>query len=300
MPWDGGTQTIGDWVVNHDVIVAHDRHDPRITAIDPQAEWDRFDPYFAWPQAWIRHPVTGVVHLWVQPDEAVLNAWSRASWGEDLTPQAELREVLERTGLLVRADRLARRRKAWMRSLADARAALADQGACVLPGVFAPTPEFIASLRPYLDRRDLLQPDIQEYVPHRFAHADVSYCRFLHRQFDPAVASVLPDKVRPSYPFLARYDAGASMLRHTDRPQCRWNASILLDSDPAIVDPARGWAIHVATAHGDLALRASLGDAVIFSGTKCPHWRRTMPGHIRHQTIMFCHWVSADFAGPLA
>jgi hypothetical protein len=103
--------------------------------------------------------------------------------------------------------------------------------------------------------------------------------------------------VKPSYSFLAVYERGAVLRRHTDREQCAWNLSVALGSEPHLpVD--RQWPLHIETASGRHAVRLGPGDAVVYSGSDSPHWRDELQS-IDSVTVAFCHFVDAAYEGPL-
>ncbi|MEM9491884.1 MAG: hypothetical protein AAGC55_22250, partial [Myxococcota bacterium] len=103
--------------------------------------------------------------------------------------------------------------------------------------------------------------------------------------------------IKPSYAFLSRYREGAVLHRHTDRDQCAWNLSVVLDQYP---DPSRdqAWPIHFAIRGSVHTALLGSGDGVLYSGTQVPHWRDALPAGQR-VTIGIFHFVDREFAGSL-
>jgi len=62
-----------------------------------------------------------------------------------------------------------------------------------------------------------------------FKHNDELF-RFLHRQTGYLFRHVTGEMIIPSYTYLSAYREDADLERHVDRPQCVWNASLLVDT----------------------------------------------------------------------
>jgi hypothetical protein len=121
--------------------------------------------------------------------------------------------------------------------------------------------------------------------------------RFLHHQLLWTVNQLVPEEVRPSYAYLAVYHPGATLRRHIDRPQCQWNVSLVLDTEPE-VNRASAWPIYLEVQGEAREVRLGMGDFVLYRGTDVPHWRKAQPEGCR-STIGFFHFVSMDFEGSL-
>src|SRR5690606_21265419 len=111
-------------------------------------------------------------------------------------------------------------------------------------------------------------------VPRRNVIHNEPLMQFLHQQLAPLIQELLAEPIKPSYAFLASYQAGAELRRHTDRPQCDWNASLLLDSHP---EPAEPWPFWLEQAQGRAQIALRPGDLVFYSGLRNPHGRDTLP-----------------------
>jgi hypothetical protein len=124
--------------------------------------------------------------------------------------------------------------------------------------------------------------------------------RVLHAQLAPVFAEVLGIEIMPSYAYSCWYADGARLEIHTDRPQCGYTASLLVASTAASEDVGP-WPLGIVnpTTRETARYVQSNGEAVLFCGTRYPHFREAQPGG-RVSTCVFFHYVTRDFAGTLA
>jgi hypothetical protein len=122
--------------------------------------------------------------------------------------------------------------------------------------------------------------------------------RLLHQASQKLVNSIVPQEVKTSYSFSANYDHGSSLPMHTDRPQCVYNISVMLGSNPTEYD-VKKWPLWIRRPEQDYAVELAPGDAVIYSGTMDPHWRDQMPDGLISCMGVFFHYVPIDFEGKL-
>lgn len=95
----------------------------------------------------------------------------------------------------------------------------------------------------------------------------------------------------PTYAYLRLYKHGDTLARHTDRPACEISVTLCLGAQPE--DP---WPIWVEGPNGTTAVKLSAGDALLYRGIECPHWREAFAG--RYLAQVFLHYV--DQRGPYA
>lgn len=176
------------------------------------------------------------------------------------------------------------------------RQSLAEQDYLVLPKLLSPLQ--LALIRLYVRR--LSAEGLMEYKTDycRDHHHNEPLMQLLQRELLRVIAKLVPEPVLASYSLLAIYHNQADLPRHVDREQCEWNLSLVLDLEPE----ARGpdvWPIYLEMAPGDVRkVMLEIGDAVLYSGTRYPHWRDPLPaGH--RATVVFFHFVPADYAGFL-
>lgn len=121
--------------------------------------------------------------------------------------------------------------------------------------------------------------------------------RLIHQSTELMVQYVIGD-VKTSYSFTSAYEAGTNLPRHTDRPQCVYNASVMLGSNPAGVSLA-GWPLFIEVDGKVNRVELEVGDAVFYSGVKDPHWRDVIPSSLKGVLGTFFHYVPSSFTGSL-
>jgi hypothetical protein len=91
-------------------------------------------------------------------------------------------------------------------------------------------------------------------------------------------------KLHPTYSFLRIYRRGNLLRRHTDRSSCE--VSVSLNLGPRHADP---WPLWIRGPQGASAVRMEPGDAVLYRGIECEHWRE--PLEEEQVTQVFLHYV---------
>lgn len=256
------------------------------------------DELAARPGLFLVDPATGLVTpLWPSPALARTVRDLLAGRARSDRLDERRRAVLSAAGVLVAPGAERRRRAAWRQVLAREGERFRAERHAVLPGVVPPV--HLAALRAYcreLHRRGLMEPDERQVKGRTFLYQDPAI-RYLHHQLTPIVRRLVAEPVRPSFAFLSRYRPGAVLRRHTDRPQAEWNVSLAIDAAPEL-DAARAWPLHLEIAGRATPIRLGLGDAVLYQGTRTPHWRGAQP---RGHTSFVCsfHFCGPGFAEPL-
>jgi hypothetical protein len=97
--------------------------------------------------------------------------------------------------------------------------------------------------------------------------------------------------LHPTYSYFRIYKHGDVLKRHSDRPACE--ISVTLNIGQA---PAEPWPIYIECHAGPYAALMSAGDAMLYRGRDCAHWRDAYPGDKLVQ--VFLHYV--DRAGSYA
>jgi hypothetical protein len=269
----------------------------------PDTPYPGLTPFEDFPQGgpflWVLDPGT---RMWAvyRTQKAILEAIQKLISGKGSPNQFDprLTELLWHARVLVGPDYLRRREDHWSRSLAEAKRKLEKERFTVVRSLLGPLQ--IAALRKYyraLESEGYLQLDMKQVKNMRYFRHNEPLLRFIHRQSGALVRKVTGEQVLPSYCFLSAYLAGAELKKHTDRPQCAWNGSVLIDENPE-VGPADSWPIFLETPKGVHEVRLSMGDAIFYSGQELPHWRpKSAPD--RRQTLGLLHYVPIDFVGSL-
>ena len=135
--------------------------------------------------------------------------------------------------------------------------------------------------------------------------------RVLHGNMVEEASEIFGEKVKPSYVFLSMYFKGQGAVPlHIDRPQCYRTIDVCLNQEkvwPIYVNHTDKWSEDkeeqekIKNNAGEYLLQP--GDAVCYSGTDHPHFRRPMK-ELEEQKDNFCdlaffHFVPENFEGSL-
>jgi len=107
----------------------------------------------------------------------------------------------------------------------------------------------------------------------------------------PKIEQVCGMALHPTYSYLRFYKRGDSLERHKDRDSCEVSVSLNLGQVPR--EP---WPLYIEGTNGTLAAALKPGDAVVYRGIDCFHWREPLKG--QKQAQVFLHYVDSD--GPNA
>jgi hypothetical protein len=192
------------------------------------------------------------------------------------------------------------RAAAWDRQLLSARTQLRERQYAVLREILAPAPR--ARLRRYV--RQLVArgyfPALGDgQVELRAALHNEPTIASLHRGLAAILSEICGETLQASYCYLSCYEAGAVLERHKDRPQCKYNLSLVLDmQDLASGAEPEPWPIYLELDGRPEAVRLQVGDGLSYSGTDLWHWRDALPASQR-AIVCFFHFVPGDFSGSL-
>ena len=103
----------------------------------------------------------------------------------------------------------------------------------------------------------------------------------------PRVEEFSGAKLYPTYSFFRIYRRGNILRRHVDRPACEVSVSINLG--PLLETP---WPIWMKGPLSTSAVALEPGDAVLYRGIECEHWRE--PLQADQLTQVFLHYVEQD------
>ena len=252
---------------------------------------------------------TGQTVLWVPdartqhrrpfwPSRAALQTLERYRRGAPVVASAETEELTWYGALGSPAERQ-RAGAAWRKELAVERRRLGTHGYAILRGLLSGLQ--LAGLRQYT--RALRA---EGYFTRELGNRQVEGRQFiyqepaassLHAQLAAIINELAPEPVKPSYCYLATSERGAVLRRHVDREQCVWNLSLVLDAEPELAAESM-WPIYLDVKPGPARAALGIGDAVLYSGTRVPHWREALSQH-EFFTACFYHFVPTDFSGPL-
>jgi hypothetical protein len=247
---------------------------------------------------WITDPGNATLHpFWLGPELSAL--LSGAKPGEPapsmLSPQA--RRILILANVTVPDDYASERRKQWAEITSATSTQFQQQGYAPVGQLIHPF--HIAALRRYyrhqIRRGSLCLGDDQS--PRRYVAHNEPVAHFFHHQLTAAVTAIAGEPVKPSYVYLASYQPGAILEKHSDREQCEFSVTLCLDYSP---EPRKAtpWPLHLHKRSGTVTVFQAIGDALLYRGCQLPHWRDPLPeGHT--STSIFFHYVREDFSGSL-
>ena len=124
--------------------------------------------------------------------------------------------------------------------------------------------------------------------------------RLLHQVVERLINTLTGEEIKTSYSFAASYDAGSILPKHRDRPQCVYNISLMIGSDP-LNARLSNWPLFIERETDKYVYSAELeaGDAVLYAGTRDLHWRDATPPDMNNVAGVFFHFVRKDFEGSL-
>jgi hypothetical protein len=143
------------------------------------------------------------------------------------------------------------------------------------------------------------------HTSHRYWTHNDPVAVMLQWRILPLIRYITRANIMPSYAYSIRYVHGADLSRHTDREQCKYTVSLLLDlehdresTEVAKVSP---WplTLHPPEAVDDgVDIHQAVGEAVLYFGQRIPHSRPPLDG-CRSSTSLLMHYVDKDFCGGL-
>jgi hypothetical protein len=113
----------------------------------------------------------------------------------------------------------------------------------------------------------------------------------LQVQLIPAVEKASGRSVFPTYSYFRVYRKGDALKKHKDRPACEISLSLCLG-----FQSSAPWPLFVDGVSGVFGAELMEGDALLYKGTECTHWREPFEGQMAAQ--VFLHYV--DQNGPFA
>jgi hypothetical protein len=107
----------------------------------------------------------------------------------------------------------------------------------------------------------------------------------------PLAESITQLKLFPTFSYFRVYHRGDVLERHTDRPACEIGLTLCLGY--VAIQP---WPIMIECANRPVSVELAAGDAVLYRGIECAHWRDAFDGEHLAQVIL--NYV--DQTGPYA
>jgi len=246
-----------------------------------------------YPLVWVNDPVTGFAAPYWAPRgwAAALSQLRAGESAQSLPPQ--LAQALHAVGALIDP--------AWCGSsgqhpLAEAAVHFEAFSYATVSGL-APPAQLLALAR---YQRALIGsgqvPLGDAQCRRRYGMHDEPIARFFLHQLRTAVGRIVGRPVLPAYTYSVTYEAGAVLAAHTDREQCEYTLSLLVDTTgEAESEP---WPLWLESDGQPVAVHQRPGDALLFAGRRLRHWRDRLPDG-RTSTSLLLHYVDEGFTGSL-
>jgi hypothetical protein len=248
--------------------------------------------------AWITDPGNAALQpFWLGPEFSSLLSGAKPGDPAPYMLSSQARRTLIMAGILVPDDHACQRRRQWAETVSVTCTQFQQQGYAPVGRLIHPF--HIAALRRYY-RHQLRNGRLHlgdHQSPRRYVAHNEPVARFFHHQLTSAVAAIAGEPVKPSYVYLASYQPGAILKKHTDREQCEFSVTLCLDYSP---EPhcATPWPLHLHKDSGTVTVFQAIGDALLYRGGQLPHSREALPqGHT--STSVFFHYVREGFVGSL-
>jgi hypothetical protein len=136
-----------------------------------------------------------------------------------------------------------------------------------------------------------LMKDGDRLVPHVACRYGDPLTDGLLLKLQPAIEQATGLSLYPTYSYVRLYKNGDALTKHTDRESCEISVTLCLG-----MKPDAPWPIHVEGPHGSSGIELNPGDALLYRGIECAHWRTAYQGDQLGQ--LFLHYV--DQQGPYA
>jgi len=235
--------------------------------------------------------------FWLGPELRAMLSGAQPGDPAPSTLSPHARRTLILANLLVPDDYPSRRRQQWDEIVSVTGAQFQSQGYAPVGQLIHPF--HIAALRRYY-RHQLRTGKLRlgdDQSPLRYIAYNDPVARFFHRQLTAAISAFAGEPLKPSYVYLASYQPGAILEKHTDREQCDFSITLCLDYSPEPRN-ATSWPLHLHKGSNKITVFQAIGDALLYRGCQIPHSREALPeGHT--STSIFFHYVREDFKGSL-
>jgi hypothetical protein len=261
---------------------------------------DLADDSFLRPDSvvWVRDSATGAIWpYWAGPEYIGFLAQMAPGQLVSASLPRHVRWVLANADILVSRDH-AERKRSESHHYGRFHAADFRKGFVVVPHLIPPL--HLGALRRYYRHRTrtghIMLGDGQ--VGRRYAAGNETVARYVQEQLVQAAGDIADATIKPSYAYFAAYQSGATLERHTDRAQCEYSITLLIDSTPEPAEQSP-WPIKLVTSRGTIAVWQYLGEALLYRGRRLPHYRDRLPAGCT-STSLLLHYVDKGFSGPLS
>ena len=250
------------------------------------------------PMVWVRDPGSDVLQpFWLSPELCTMLRGAQPGDPAPPTLSSQTRYSLFLADVLVPEDYASYRRRQWDEIVSVAGAQFQSQGYAPVGRLIHPL--HISALRRYY-RHQIRTGKFSlgdDQSPLRYKAYNDPVARFFHQQLTAAMSAFAGEPLKASYVYLASYQPGAILEKHTDREQCDFSMTLCLDYSPEPRN-ATPWPIHLYKKSGKVTVFQAIGDALLYRGCQLPHSRDPLPEG-QTSTSIFFHYVKQDFTSSL-
>lgn len=253
--------------------------------------------YFGLDTVWVADPVVrGLMPFWLGPQ---FRAFLQPLRPGDMVPaslSSEVCAILRCAEVFVDREHFDRRAADWAGRSIAMREQFRARGYTMVSGLLHPF--HVGALRRYY--RYLIRSggmklgDAQ--CPGRYVAHNEIVARFFHYQLAAAIGEAVGEFVKPSYVYVAAYQSGAELPKHTDREQCEYSLTLCIDHSPPELEGS--WPIHLESSGETTSLSQRVGDGIVYRGRELAHYREMLPAGSTAIFLLF-HYVPEDFSGSL-
>lgn len=247
---------------------------------------------------WVKDPANGILQpFWLAPEVSMMLSGVDPGDPAPSTLSPGAVETLCMASVLVPGDYSETRQRQWKDMVTLAGAEFRQRGYVPLGSLIHHF--HVAAMRRYyrhLIRGGKLNLGDQQSSRRYVAHNE-SVARFFHLQLTSAISSIAGEGLKPSYVYLASYQPGAMLEKHTDREQCEFSLTMCIDYSPEPTD-ATPWPLQLHTPSGMVTVYQAIGDALLYRGRQLPHSRNRLREE-HTSTSIFFHYVRENFNGGL-
>jgi hypothetical protein len=250
------------------------------------------------PTVWIKDPANDTLQpFWLGLELCAMLSGAQPGDPAPTALSAQARRTLIAANVLVPEDYASDRRQQWDEIVSATCLQFQSEGYAPVGRLIHPF--HIAALRRYY--RHQLRTGKLRLGDDQCSLRSISYndpvARFFHQQLTKAITAFAGEPLKPSYVYLASYQPGAILDKHTDRAQCDFSITLCLDYSPEPRD-ATPWPLQLHKKSSTVKVFQAIGDALLYRGCQLPHSREALPaGHT--STSIFFHYVREDFTGSL-
>jgi len=247
---------------------------------------------------WVRDPGNDSLQpFWLGPELCTMLSGAQPGDPAPSTLSPQARRTLILANLLIPEAYATHRRQQWAEIVSVAGAQFQSQGYAPVGRLIHPF--HIAALRRYY-RHQIRTGKLSlgdDQSPLRYKAYNDPVARFFHQQLTAAMSAFAGEPLKASYVYLASYQPGAILEKHTDREQCDFSITLCLDYSPE-PSSATPWPLQLHKKSGTVKIFQAIGDALLYRGCQLPHSRDPLPQG-QTSTSIFFHYVREDFQGSL-